>query len=236
MKQLILPLLFAVSVLSAQPKIGFHEGGSMDFGEIYGGSKITRTVTLRNEGTDTLKISNVSASCGCTAALVSSGNVAPHDSTALTITFNSGSYLGRVGKSVTVASNDPASPKLNISFSVDIKSVLKMNPQFLYYGEMKVDSTVVKSMRLQNATSVTVTILSVMPKDSQLTNVQIGQKTLKPGEETDLTAAFHPKQAGYVQGAIELQTDYTPYPLLSVNFNGMAKADLPHESHQAKKK
>ena len=210
-------------ILHAQPKLEVIGGKNMDFGDVYSGSKATRTIALKNVGTDTLNIAKVTASCGCTAALASSQHVAPNDTASLAITFNSGMYRGKLTKSVTVLSND--SIETTINFTVNIKTVLESIPQFLYFKKVKVDSPVTKSFRLKNTTSVSITILKVVSKDSQLT-VQLRQNKLGPGEETELEATLTPKKTGYIQGGIELTTDFNPYPLLLFSFNGYSSKGL----------
>ncbi len=218
-------IVILVGNLTAQPKLKAPSPASLNFGEIYSGTKIARTLVVRNEGTDTLKISDVSVSCGCTVALISSKKVAPGDSAALTVTFKSGAYLDKTTKSVIIDSDDPTNPRMYINFTVDIKTVLRMNPRFIYFGRVKKDSVLTKTVQLENTTKETITILSLTPKDSQLTSISIGKKTLKPGEITELKATFCRKASDYIQGEIEIQTDYKPYPLLSLGFNSQPAAN-----------
>lgn len=232
---LILCIFAFYCSLHAQPRLEVVGGPNKNFGDIYSGSKITRNVTIKNIGTDTLNISKVAASCGCTAALASSHHIAPNDTAAITITFNSGAYRGTLTKSVNIASNDSVAPAMNVNFTVAIKTVIESTPQFLYFNKVRIDSPVTKSLRLKNTTSVSITILKATSKDSQLT-VQLLQNKLKPGEETDMLTTLAPKKTGYIQGEIELKTDFEPYPVVSVGFNAQPFEVSPSAGDQSKKK
>ena len=78
-----------------------------DFGDIKQGEKVSHTFVLTNGGGDLLKIEEVHPSCGCTAALPEKTELAPGESTNLTVTYNSAGRLGKQKKIVRINSNDP---------------------------------------------------------------------------------------------------------------------------------
>ena len=82
--------------LHSQPALTVVGGTRFSFGDITSTSPVERIVTLRNTGTDTLVIEDVLAICGCTGTLLSSDHIAPHDSGSLSISFNPGSFSGKV--------------------------------------------------------------------------------------------------------------------------------------------
>ena len=78
-----------------------------DFGDIKQGEKVSHTFVLTNGGGDLLKIEEVHPSCGCTAALPEKTELAPGESTNLSVTFNSAGRFGKQKKIVRIKSNDP---------------------------------------------------------------------------------------------------------------------------------
>ena len=83
-----------------------------NFGTVVQGVKVKHNYLISNTGDDTLKISNVHASCGCTAALPDSKILLPGDSTNIKVEFNS---LGRYGhqlKHIIIRSNDVDNPEV----------------------------------------------------------------------------------------------------------------------------
>jgi hypothetical protein len=220
----LLAILLLVSAPTlAQPKLEIVGGSAIQFGDFYAGlNTVTHPVTIRNVGKDVLKIDTVVATCGCTAALSSSKRIAPNDSAQVKITFKIGSYRGNVGKTVRILSNDPESPA-NINFSVNILEVLQPKPEYMYFYNVKTDSAVRKTFELKNVTSEEVTIVKVKSKDPQLSIVRQPKKVLKPGEVTRLVVSLKARQTGYLQGELELTTNFKPSPIVTLGFNAVGK-------------
>ena len=89
-----------------QPKLVLQQS-SFEFGDIKQGETVSHTFVLTNSGGDLLKISNVQASCGCTAAVPEKNELAPGESTNLTVKFNSTGRQGMQKKTVKIFTNDP---------------------------------------------------------------------------------------------------------------------------------
>ena len=85
-------------------RIQFQES-TYDFGTVAQGTAVKHVFKFKNAGTDTLRIEQVKTSCGCTAA-ESSKIIPPQQEGQITVTFNTGSALGKASKTVSVFSND----------------------------------------------------------------------------------------------------------------------------------
>ncbi|MGE5806325.1 MAG: DUF1573 domain-containing protein, partial [Ignavibacteria bacterium] len=68
-----------------------------------------------------LKIKNVETSCGCTAALVSSKTIEPGNEGTLKVELNTKDRSGKMSRSITISSNDPAEPNKVLLISAEIK-------------------------------------------------------------------------------------------------------------------
>ncbi len=119
------------------------EPESLDFGVMQQLQVHNRQIILRNDGDATLKIENVTTSCGCVTARVDTNELAPGASTTLTVTFNSKKYTGHQVKYVRLHSNNPHQPDLKIVVSADIQPPLFTDPKYkrlgfgrIYDGEM----------------------------------------------------------------------------------------------------
>jgi hypothetical protein len=95
------------------PKIQFVET-SYDFGTAAQNTAVKHLFKFKNVGTDTLKITQVKTSCGCTAA-ESSKIIAPQKDGQIEVTYNTGTNVGKVSKTVYVFSNDAESPQRSVS-------------------------------------------------------------------------------------------------------------------------
>lgn len=76
-----------------------------DFGTVIEGEIVTFSFKFKNDGGSDLIISNVSASCGCTATKYTKEPVKPGEEGVVTVTFNTHRRNGFQNKSITVASN-----------------------------------------------------------------------------------------------------------------------------------
>lgn len=201
-------ITLALSFTSAQPKIKILPGTTLDLEDLYKGQKIERIVTVKNAGTDTLRISNVKAQCGCTATFMSEKNLGPSDTGQLSIIFDTQNQLGKVTKQVFITSNDTSQPKLTIQFTANVIEVLKMSPPSFVFDKAVVDSSYTKAITISNPSrDRAIKILSVEPKFENL-KVTMMKNTLMPGEETQIQAVFTSTKAGTAQGFIELMTDH----------------------------
>src|SRR5262249_349111 len=135
-----LMLCFCFTGLTAQPKLLIVGGTKHDIGDIYTGSA-RFAITLRNVGRDSLKISNVSTSCGCTAALMSTEKIAPRDSGRLEVTFNGSAYRGKVEKLISLVSSDTSQKYVTIKFDANVVPNISFDPPHLYFATIADSAT-----------------------------------------------------------------------------------------------
>jgi len=132
MKKLILFLILSTAILPAQTKAPriFAKETNFDFGTVVEGQTVTHNYEIQNTGDANLVITDVQATCGCTAAAPEKKNLAPGEKTTIKVEFNSENRLGPQEKFVYISSNDPINPQYKLSFIcvvVDKKSAEKNN-------------------------------------------------------------------------------------------------------------
>lgn len=121
-KNILFTFFLFSSVMFAQllqPKLVLQQN-EFDFGDIKQGDVVTHTFVLSNSGGDLLKISNVQASCGCTAADPEKKELVPGESTNLTVKFNSAGRQGKQTKTVKIFSNDPQNPEMMLTIRCNV--------------------------------------------------------------------------------------------------------------------
>jgi hypothetical protein len=209
-------LLSVPAGVRSQPVLVVQGGTNIDFGLVYTGRKFVKNVTLKNIGTDTLVISQLSASCGCTGTLLGHDRIPPRDSSTLTITFNSSRFLGKVDKAVTMSSNDPGQPNVRIVFVANVVRVFSLEPEYVVFKTIP-DSTVTDTVVLQNISASPVHLLSV-ESSSPLVKIRTDKKSLSPGEALNILLTFSSNALGTAKGNIAIQTDQENLPALDVRF------------------
>ena len=215
-RTIVLLLLLFSSLSLSQPKFSVDGGTKFSFGEIYTGATTKKLLTIRNVGTDTLIISNVSASCGCTGTLMSSDRIAPNDTGTLAITFNSRKISGEVEKSVTLNTNDTTQTLVRILFKAKVTQLLKYEPEYLTFRGA-VSSLIRQSVMITNTTSEAFQIVSAQSK-SNLLSVDIRKAKIKPGESGEVECTFLSNEEGTFNGNIEITLDHPKVQILDVRY------------------
>lgn len=89
---------------------------SFNFGTIKAGEKITHDFVLKNTGTDPLIIRKISTTCGCTASVPETYEIAGGKETLIKCSFDSRGKLGKQFQTVTLVLNDPMASTLVLRF------------------------------------------------------------------------------------------------------------------------
>lgn len=93
------------------------------FGTIPNTEPVSQVFQVRNAGDGPLEISSVSTSCGCTTAEVGSRQLAPDETSDLTVTYDPLAHDGATGefmRIVYVRSDDPDTPEANLTIRVTV--------------------------------------------------------------------------------------------------------------------
>jgi hypothetical protein len=183
-----------------QPKLILQQD-NFDFGDIKQGEKVTHTFVLSNGGGDLLKISDVKASCGCTAAAPEKNELAPGESTNLVVTFNSAGRMGKQSKTIRIYSNDPENPEMVLSFSGNVVAASQVTggAATIYFNETQHDFGKVNegdkvdyTFNFANKGSALLTIKDIKTSCG-CTAALLSQENLNPGQEGTLKVELDTK-------------------------------------------
>lgn len=103
----------------AAPKI-FFPVNEHNFGKVQEGEVVNYTFKISNKGKDNLEIKNVKTSCGCTAALIDDKIIEPGKEEDLKVELNTKNRSGKLTRTITVTSNDPAQPVKTLTIYADV--------------------------------------------------------------------------------------------------------------------
>lgn len=218
-------VLFLPIVTWCQPKLNIVGGTRFDFGEIYNSIPVKRQLTIRNDGRDTLKVWDVSGSCGCTGTLLSSDNILPGKSGTLEITFDPTSFSGIVEKAVSMKTNDTAQAKVKIFFTADVRKVLELYPNYIVF-KARVDSATTDTIIVVNVSKGPINLTSLKSSDQHLT-LQPRQTQIDAGERTEIICRYTPKSAGTARGDITIATDNPHLASVNVRFFSLVRTASP---------
>lgn len=125
-------LLVAASVLAAgKPKIVAAEP-IKDVGTVAKGEKIVNDFVIRNEGDAVLEITNVQPACGCTVAEFDK-TIAPGQTGKIHAVVDTTTFNGPIAKGVSVFSNDPDTPQLELTIRAKVEPYVSVKPGYARY-------------------------------------------------------------------------------------------------------
>lgn len=112
----------------AQPGAVFPET-VIDVGAVNKGERASYEFTIQNEGDQTLQITQVKPSCGCTVAEYDK-TVPPGGTGKITAVVDTSNFKGAIAKSVKVFTNDPINPQINLVIKAIIKTHVEIEPGY----------------------------------------------------------------------------------------------------------
>ena len=130
-----------------QPHMAFEEP-NYDFGIAGPGDSITHTFKFTNAGSEPLQITRVSTSCGCTAALLSKKEIFPGGGGEIRATFKTKRFEGVQETTITVHSNDPDDPEIDLTIIGAIKRDVAVVPQGINFGDVEKGKTATGRVKL----------------------------------------------------------------------------------------
>jgi len=201
-------LAFLWTTAWAAPSIHFPET-EWNWGEVYSGDKIVRTFIFQNKGDETLKILDISTSCGCTAALTTDKNLPPGGEGKIEVTFDTRGYRGRSLKVVYVNTNDPATPKAQLKIQGNIKMDLLLRPNNIYMGFRDRDQVHSRDIELTNDGQKPIQVLDIISENPEVSvGIQVPQ-TIEPGAKLKVPLKLKlPEKGDRFVGQIVLHTDH----------------------------
>lgn len=167
-----------------------------NFGNIEPGQIVNYSFVITNTGGDVLKIQDVRATCGCTAAKPEKSEISPGESASIKVTFNSTGRMGNQQKYVYVTTNDPANSLITLKIfgniiphkesEADKKSAKLFMPETeFYFGNVNEGKIVSHVFKLLNKGNATLEVKEVKTSCG-CTAALVSDKRIEPGKDGTL--------------------------------------------------
>jgi hypothetical protein len=225
MRYLIILSLIVISTAAfAQPKIKILEGNDVNWGSVsHKDNPLSKEITIKNIGNETLEISEVKPSCGCTTAPLEKDKLEPGEETVLPIKLKISGNAGKVTKTIRVTSNDPENNQLLIRLNADVVRALVVDPTFIGFKDLQVGYETEGEVTIKNTSDEAITLwdFSVKPDNMKL-NVE-DKITIAPGENFVLKATVNPEGKGRFSSKITMKTSHSDFGELTIFGYGSAK-------------
>lgn len=213
-------LLLSTVVVQAAPKLKF-DSEKFDFGFTPEGLPVIHRYWAYNVGTDTLNIKRVRPSCGCTSIPLTKNRLAPGDSVALELKFDTKRFKGQITKTAAVETNDESQPNAQIEFTARVgkwEGAVIANPAEVYLDTLgKTEQKVV----LKN-TSAGPYKISVVSPLAEFMQFELSDTVLTGRGEATITIRSTPQTPiGVYNASVTLHLDGQQPHNISIPVYGM---------------
>ena len=174
--------------LSENARIEF-EHTTFDFGSITKGASVAHSYWFTNTGTDTLVITKIIPTCGCTSTKKGGIIAAPGEKASIDIIFNSGKFNGRVTKVIKLETNDKLNPYMDIRFKSNInnpKLVFDYVPYEADFKTVPVGKTSKFKVNITNNDDTESNISLIDQPSASFIKSQLSETTIEPGKTATL--------------------------------------------------
>jgi hypothetical protein len=186
-----------------------------DAKEIKASEYIEHTFKVFNKGDSSLKITNVKTSCGCTAVSFDK-TVSPGGEGKITLKIKIKGISGQINKTATVYSNDPNSQGEVLTVKASIRESIMLSPRRVRFkGEEGTVQTQSVEITAQEDKPLTLQAGDFTLKDK--INYKIEE--VKKGKVFRISFTNLPMQAGRQSGSLELKTNYSEDPVITIRVN-----------------
>jgi LEA14-like dessication related protein len=121
---------------NAIPKIGCAKP-QFDFGEAAQFEEVIHDYEIENVGKGELQIINVHGSCGCTAVVADKNLLAAGEKGKVNVKLSTQANQGPISKTVTVTTNDPATPNFVLTISGRVAQPFRPTVPEVNFGTVK---------------------------------------------------------------------------------------------------
>ncbi|MDX9791430.1 MAG: DUF1573 domain-containing protein [Candidatus Kapaibacterium sp.] len=215
----LLIFLSLVYTAVAKPKLEIVGGNTKDWGKVtLKQSPLKHKLTLKNSGSEILKINRLKPTCGCTTAPLNKSELKPGESTTVDVSMSITGVSGKMHKQIAIETNDPKSPYINYMLIADVVLPLTVSPTtYLPFGNLQVGVETKSKLKIKNTSESNITLSEVKTNMPEIKVNLNGNKMLKPGQEIEMIASVKPSKSGNLSARISIKTSSNEIPELVIN-------------------
>ncbi|MFV1964425.1 MAG: DUF1573 domain-containing protein [Pirellulaceae bacterium] len=221
-------LLIGASPAAAQPWAAkMFKETTHDFGAVARGSKAEYRFEFENIYVEDAHVARVYSSCGCTDPSVTKSTIKTWEKSEIVCKFNTRSFLGRKGATVTVVFDKPYYAEVQLVVNGYIRSDVVLNPGAVNFGDVRQSSTAEKSIQLHYAGRSDWRIIDVRSASDHF-EVELTE-TQRSGGRVDyemLVRLLPDAPAGYFQDQLTIISDDSLRQAIPLAINGHVVSPL----------
>ncbi|MHC4271550.1 MAG: DUF1573 domain-containing protein, partial [Planctomycetota bacterium] len=188
------------------PKMKLHQK-IFDFGNVFGGSKVTAKIKFTNEGNAPLEITKVKPSCGCMISKLTQKVYQPGESGVINLDYKTKNRSGPSKGYVVINTNDPNQPVVRAELKVNITQIVETTPSHLVFSRLDVGQ---RATRQIHVTTKKPLLLEASFKSTQQKNIKVEIEP-KKAHVTEKGAVFNvtvtPSVIGRFSGNVVIKAE-----------------------------
>src|SRR2546425_1242416 len=205
----------------------------LDFGDVSTGTNKTKTITLTNSGSASIRLSraHVSGSSFKVSGLSFPLTLGPRQNTTFNVVFAPG-RTGNINGSVSLASNDAryATTIVLRGTGTGVQRHLWVNPTSASFGNVGLGTHSAYTITMTNSGSASVTVSQAHVSGSGLSVSGLSLPlTLAPGQKTAFSVVFAPASTGNITGSVSLVSNALNSPT-TIALSGIGVRSEEHTS------
>lgn len=195
-----------------------------DYGTVDASTVVEHTFTIRNEGTLTLEISRVHASCGCTVANISSQQVPPGGESKISSRLSLQGRSGPQQKTIVIDSNDPDQPQFVLTLRGVVGAALHVQPPQVMLPRVAPGSQPTANVILSSGDGAEYAITAVESTSEQLqANVVVIEERKTYRVHLGLK---EPLESGAFSAMVVIRTDHPKRPAVEIPVTFIAAREI----------
>lgn len=199
-----------------------------DFETTPKGKVIDHVFEVRNEGQGTLQITEVTPACGCTVVEYDK-TAAPGQTAKIRASIETRDFTGPIAKTISVFTNDPANPKLELVIKADVKPFLSVSPGYARFNYVQGENVGALRQVIWAPDNRDFKVLDVKsPYD--YVSVKLREATAEErnagstGRQWVIEVAIDPKApVGALRDFVEATTDHPQQKVLKIPVSGFVR-------------
>jgi len=157
----------AVPPETSGPKLHLQQD-AINFGILEPHESVEGSFTMVNKGDRLLRISEVTASCGCAKPVISNADIEPNGEAIISVQFQAKGVPGPMNHLVQFLSNDVAHASVRLQLTAEVQPLVQAVPTQVYFGTVAPGAEVEKQIRLISPRGIPFSISQIEGSSSRL--------------------------------------------------------------------
>lgn len=219
-------VLLSAGVASADWANDMFTSKKHDFGTVARAAKTEHIFEFKNTTGKEIHVSDVRTSCGCTTPEIVTHTVKPGEVGQIKATFNTRSFLGQRGATITVSFDRPNYTEVQLRVDGYIRRDVVCNPGEFDFGNCVAGAENERKINIQYAGRSDWKIVDAKSNIEGL-DVKVAETSRENGRVGyELVATFKGESTGLVNGEVELTTNDPNRKTVPIPFTGRIVAPI----------